>query len=363
MRTCKVCGAEAPELLDYCGRCVGKADEGELLRPHALPRRALELPPRIPRGGATTCRLCANACAPREGERGYCGVRMAMGGRLRYIWDGGAEKGLLHSYYDPLPTNCCAAWFCGAERGHNLAVFFYGCNYDCLFCQNAQHKHLDEGELVTVEELVKRALAPNVECICFFGGSPEPQLPFALRASRMVAERAREVGRKIRICWEWNGAGNPYLVRRAAEISLETGGIVKFDLKAWDEKRALALCGVSTRPSFENFRMVAEEFLPRASYPLLTATTLLVPGYIDEEEVGKIAEFIASISRDIPYSLLVFYPAYCMADLPVTSREQAVRCFRAAKDAGLKRVHVGNLHLLGLSFATFLSLAERAAKL
>jgi pyruvate formate lyase activating enzyme len=109
--------------------------------------------------------------------------------------------------------------------------------------------------------------------------------------------------------------------------------------------------------------MVAEEFLPRASYPLLTATTLLVPGYIDEEEVGKIAEFIASISRDIPYSLLVFYPAYCMADLPVTSREQAVRCFRAAKDAGLKRVHVGNLHLLGLSFATFLSLAERAAKL
>lgn len=361
MRRCKVCGAEAAELLDYCGRCVPQAQASELLRPHVLPRRALGLPPTIPRDGDITCRLCANACAPGEGELGYCGVRVVKGGRFHYVWEGGAEKGLLHSYYDPLPTNCCAAWFCGAERGRNLAVFFYGCNFDCLFCQNAQHKHLEDGELVTAEELAERALAPDVECVCFFGGSPEPQLPFAIRASRKAMEKARKSGRRIRICWEWNGAGNPNLVRQAAEISLETGGIVKFDLKAWDEKRALALCGVSTRPSFENFRMVAEEFLPRARYPFLTATTLLVPGYIDEEEVAKIAEFIASISPEIPYSLLVFYPAFCMADLGITPREQVVRCFRAAERAGLKRLYVGNLHLLGLSFTAFLSLVRNGA--
>lgn len=358
MRTCKVCGTETTELLDYCGRCVTRAEAVELLRPHALPRRALGLPPSIPRDGEVSCRLCANACAPREGERGYCGVREVRDGKLRYVWDGGATVGLLHSYYDPLPTNCCAAWFCGAGRGRNLAVFFYGCNFDCLFCQNAQHKHLEEGEPVTVGELAERALAPGVECICFFGGSPEPQLPFAIRASREVVRRAEEAGRRIRICWEWNGAGNPNLVRQAAELSLVTGGIVKFDLKAWDEKRALALCGVSTKPSFENFRLVAEEFLSRANHPLLTATTLLVPGYIDAEEVGRIAGFIASISREIPYSLLVFYPAYCMADLSVTPREQVVRCFRAALDAGLERVHVGNLHLLGLSFSALLDLVR-----
>lgn len=296
-----------------------------------------------------SCRLCANRCALQEGERGYCGLREARNGRIRYVWDGGAKRALLHSYYDPLPTNCCAAWFCGAQGGLNFAVFFYGCNFDCLFCQNAQHKHLEEGELISVEGFAARALAPRVHCICFFGGSPEPQLPFAILASRAVMRMAEDEGRRIRICWEWNGAGNPALVRRAAGISLETRGIVKFDLKAWDEKLALALCGVSTRPSFENFAMLAEEFLPRADYPFLTATTLLVPGYVDGEEVGRIAEFIASFSPEIPYSLLVFYPAYCMSDLPVTSKEQVIRCFRAAKDAGLRRIHVGNLHLLGLS--------------
>ncbi|MGY4707338.1 radical SAM protein [Candidatus Bipolaricaulota sp. J31] len=358
MLGCKDCGSEAAELLGRCGRCVTRSEEGELLRPHVITRRSLGLPPHIPRGGTVTCRLCANSCAPREGERGYCGLRAVRGGRLAYIWGGGADAGLLHAYYDPLPTNCCASWFCGAEGGVNFAVFFYGCNFDCLFCQNAQHKHLEEGELVPVGEFAERALAPRVKCVCFFGGSPEPQLPFAIRASKELLRRAEASGREIRICWEWNGAGNPHLVRQAAELSLATRGIVKFDLKAWDDKLSLALCGVLTRPAFENFAMVAEEILPRADHPLLTATTLLVPGYVDEEEVGRIAGFIASLSPRIPYSLLIFYPAYCMSDLPVTSREQAIRCYRAAREAGLERVHVGNLHLLGLSTEAFLALAQ-----
>jgi pyruvate formate lyase activating enzyme len=165
-----------------------------------------------------------------------------------------------------------------------LAVFFYGCNFDCLFCQNAQHKFLDEAQVISTTELVAQALAPKVRCVCFFGGSPEPQLPFALAAAREILEQGQ--GRGIRICWEWNGAGNPALVRQAASISLESKGIIKFDLKAWNEKVALALCGVSTKPTMENFQGVAEQFLHRASHPLLTATTLLVPGYVDEEEVG-----------------------------------------------------------------------------
>jgi len=333
---------------------VRKASHGELLAPHREVRGALKLPPVPPRRG-TPCRLCANACRIPEGELGYCGLRTARGGRVRYLWEEGAGVALAHTYYDPLPTNCCAAWFCGEREGKNLAVFFYGCNFDCLFCQNANHKFFDEGERISEEELVRWALAPGVRCVCFFGGSPEPQLPFAIRAARRIVEGS---GGRIRICWEWNGAGNPRLVLQAAELSLESGGIVKFDLKAWSEKLSLALCGVPTRPSFDNFRRVAEELLPAAGHPLLTATTLLVPGYVDEEEVGKIAEFIARLSPEIPYSLLVFYPAYCLSDLPVTPLEQAIRCYRAAVGAGLRHVHVGNLHLLGLSFTGFLTLVQ-----
>ncbi|MHA1205640.1 MAG: radical SAM protein, partial [Candidatus Heimdallarchaeaceae archaeon] len=71
----------------------------------------------------------------------------------------------------------------------------------------------------------------------------------------------------------------------------------------------------------------------------------LVPGYIDEEEVENIASFIADLNENIPYSLLAFYPQHMFKDLPVTSRELAESCERAAKKH-LKMVNIGNKHLL-----------------
>jgi pyruvate formate lyase activating enzyme len=79
---------------------------------------------------------------------------------------------------------------------------------------------------------------------------------------------------------------------------------------------------------------------------LLIANSLLVPGYIDEREIGAIAEFIAGLNPDIPYSLLAFHPQFYMSDLPVTSRVLAERCCQAATDAGLTNVRIGNMHLL-----------------
>jgi len=71
-----------------------------------------------------------------------------------------------------------------------------------------------------------------------------------------------------------------------------------------------------------------------------------VSGYVDEYEIECIARFIAQFDRDIPYSLLVFHPDFMMSDLPTTPIKQARSCYVAAKKH-LRRVHVGNLHLLG----------------
>jgi pyruvate formate lyase activating enzyme len=78
----------------------------------------------------------------------------------------------------------------------------------------------------------------------------------------------------------------------------------------------------------------------------LIANSLLVPGYIDEHEIGAIAKFVADLNPNIPYSLLAFHPQFYMSDLPVTSKDLANRCYQAAKDAGLSQVRIGNAHLL-----------------
>ena len=127
----------------------------------------------------------------------------------------------------------------------------------------------------------------------------------------------------MRICFEWNGAGNRLLVDRAAELALRSGGNVKFDLKCGSESVSRALSGVSNRRSFENFEMLFRRYGDkRPDMPLLTATTLLVPGYVDALEVEKIAGFLADLDRNIPYSLLVFHPDFIMSDLPITPYRQ-----------------------------------------
>jgi pyruvate formate lyase activating enzyme len=152
--------------------------------------------------------------------------------------------------------------------------------------------------------------------------------------------------RILRICYEWNGDGHPSLVERALETVSASGGNVKFDLKAYTPSLHVALTGFDKRRVLENFEMVYRKFYEgRRGLTVLAATTLLVPGYVDAEEVGKIAGFIASLDETIPYSLLVFHPDFMMQDLPITPSKQAFEAYRTAKKH-LKNVELGNIHLL-----------------
>ena len=366
-KKCRVCGEESPlisQALGVCASCIReRPDEASLFieEAHASTRRPYGLPSKVPKGPGISCGVCSNECRIGEGEKGFCGLRENRDGKLHQFTS--PRQGLLYMYLDPHVTNCCSAWFCpagtgvgypqyaygrGPERGYyNLAVFFYGCNFDCLFCQNASHKEISRGEEVEVEdfsELVENN--KRISCICFFGGSPEPQLPFALETSRTILKKNQD--RILRICFEWNGCGNPKLVKEAAKLALASGGNLKFDLKCFNPNMSLALSGASNQRAYENFRMIAEElYSERPGPPVLTATTLLVPGYVDAAEVDQIARFIADFNDEIPYSLLIFHPAFRMQDLPITPMKQVTDCYRAAKKH-LRRVNVGNLHLIGV---------------
>ncbi|HOM26895.1 MAG TPA: radical SAM protein [bacterium] len=350
MGYCKICKKEKllSENLGICLECIRQKPEEAISLADYVHKKVREgfnlpaFPPKTENG--FKCELCFNRCSIGKKEKGYCGLRENFNGFLKSKVS--QDKGVLDFYYDPIPTNCCAEWFCGADiegKGkYNLAVFFYGCSFDCLFCQNYSHKYIEKGKILSIENLLKWAIDDRVYCICFFGGSPEPQFPFIINFCEELMKK-----RKIRICFEWNGSGNEDFVRKIGEIALKSKGIIKFDLKAFDENLNIVLTGVSNKKTYQNFKLIAKEFLKKADYPLLTATTLLVPYYIDEIEVEKISKFISDLSHEIPYSLLIFYPEFYLKDLPVTPKETLYKCYNIAKKY-LKKLHIGNLHLLNL---------------
>jgi pyruvate formate lyase activating enzyme len=288
--------------------------------------------------------LCAQECRIGEAETGYCGLRTVRDSRLVNL-AGIPQRGILEWYRDPLPTNCVADWVCAGRRQsgyHNLAVFYASCTLDCLGCQNWHFRVAspNQSQGVTAKQLADVANAETF-CVCFFGGDPASQMAHALAAARHLANQG------VAVCWETAGTANPKMLDFAVQLSLESGGCIKFDLKAYDEVLHTVLTGGSNRRSLENFARAARRVSERPDPPLVVASTLLVPGYVDAAEVARIAGFIADLNPGIPYSLLGFAPHFRMTDLPRTSARHALEAQAAARRAGLKNVHIGNRHLLG----------------
>ena len=366
MGTCRACKRESNVISDrigFCKDCI-KTDFPciwpEIKKQHNISREMFQLPNAPPNStSGVKCNQCLHTCKIPENGIGFCGTRHVEGGRLK---GGRPHEGNLYYYHDPLPTNCVGSFVCpgcsdsgfpnfsktpGPEYGYkNLAVFYHSCSFNCLYCQNYHFK----SKTFSQERLSSKALADAVDsrttCICFFGGDPTPQILHAIKSSKIAIKRHS----LIRICWETNGAMDRRYLEQMAELSLKSGGCIKFDLKAWDERIHYALCGVSNKRTLDNFASLSTFINQRPELPFLIASILLVPGYVDEHEVRSIASFIAELNRDIPLSLLGFYPHFFLDDLPCTSKAHAIGCRDIAIDVGLKTVHIGNYHLLGNAY-------------
>jgi len=369
MGRCSLCGKQALTISSHLGVCIDclRRKPAKSLRVtskvHSDSRARFGLPPQPPRDtDGLLCGVCANKCVISAGGCGFCGLVSNINGRL--VRSGGtSDKGVLEWYYDDLPTNCVSWWFCPgctghgypkyaysaeAEYGHaNLSVFYGACSFDCLYCQNWHYRGLSASRrpTLTAKDLANK-VSRRVSCICYFGGDPSPQMPHSLETTRIALERAEAEKRILRICWETNGYMTSESSKRAAEYALESGGNIKFDLKTWSDELNLALCGVSNRPALDNFRTMGDKFFPeRKELPVLSVSTLLIPGYLDRFEVENIASFISQVDPNIPYTLLAFYPCYVMNDLPRTSQKQAMECYKSAAKH-LKNVRIGNAHLI-----------------
>lgn len=366
MPICPVCEKTAHHFSDAIGECpecaiLNDAPTDANREAHEKSRSPYGLPFPVPRApSGAECKLCGSACTIAAGERGFCGIRENREGRIVQRTKS-PTTGVYEWYFDPLPTNCVADWVCpggtgagypryshceGPEYGFkNLAVFLGSCSFNCLFCQNSSYKSLSQtlrsshptGHLSTL-------VAKDTACICFFGGDPSTQMPFVIRASEEAREKRS--GDILRVCLETNGCMNLSLLRRLMVHIVSSGGCIKFDLKAYSDNLFRKLTGQKKNASFRAFEEAAGFINHRPDPPPVVASTLLVPGYVGHRQVSHIARFIASLDSNIPYSLLAFYPRHMMRDIPKTKREAALNAQKAAHDAGLVNVRVGNVHLL-----------------
>jgi pyruvate formate lyase activating enzyme len=113
--------------------------------------------------------------------------------------------------------------------------------------------------------------------------------------------------------------------------------LFKVDLKSFDDRHYRQLGG-RLEPILQTIRRLhAMEFW-------IEIVTLLIPGFNDsDDELKRLAEFVASVSPDIPWHVSAFHKDYKMRDPDNTKPGDLKRAAEIGKRAGLRFVYAGNL--------------------
>lgn len=248
--------------------------------------------------------------------------------------------GLLHVPYgfvsslacDPIEKKPLYHFLPGSEV---LSFGMLGCNFHCEFCQNWSISQAGRDELaeavprpIGADEIVEQARRRAIPAIASTYNEPLVSLEWSLEIFR----QARGAG--LRTCYVSNGFASP-----EALLLLEPWlDAINVDLKCFSEAGYRQLGG-RLQPVLEAIRWLAGRGI------WVEATTLVVPGFNDSpEELGQCAEFLASVSRDLPWHVSAFHAAYRwdrgVTRTPAAAIERAVACGR---EAGLHHVYAGNL--------------------
>jgi pyruvate formate lyase activating enzyme len=277
-------------------------------------------------GDRVRCYACGHRCVILPGLDGICRVRYNDGGRLMapsgYVGaiqcDPTEKKPFFHAYPGSLA----------------LTFGMLGCDYHCGYCQN----------WVTSQALRDpKAIAAPIEI------SPQQMVEIARRQrARLVvssyneplitSEWAVEIFKQAKpagfVCaFVSNGNATPEVL----DYIRPWVDLYKIDLKGFNDKNYRKLGGVLDNV-LATIKMVHERGF------WLEIVTLLVPGFNDSaDEIKGAADFIASVSPDIPWHVTAFHQDYKMTGPDNTTVETLLRAADTGCEAGLNFVYAGNL--------------------
>lgn len=274
------------------------------------------------------CDVCPKFCKLREGQIGFCRARSNIGGKIVPINYGQATSLAL----DPIEKKPLMR-FCPGS--YILSYGSYGCNLRCPYCQNASISMAGPDNcphrLITPEGLTDLAVdlskqEPGNIGVAFTYNEPTVCFEFIRDTSKLL----HEAGLKSVV------VTNGGLVRKYADELLPHVDALNIDLKGFSDEFYRYVKG-----EFDTVKEFIKAAVEHKCHVELT--TLAIPTKNDDpEEMEREAEWIASISPDIPLHLSRFFPRYKVDDLPPTPAETIYRLKDIAQKK-LKYVYTGNL--------------------
>ncbi|MDO8805433.1 MAG: AmmeMemoRadiSam system radical SAM enzyme, partial [Elusimicrobiota bacterium] len=289
-------------------------------------------------GGKVRCQACAQRCLTAPGGCGRCGVRFNEGGVLKAPW------GYVSSAApDPIEKK---PFFHVLPGARTLSFGMFGCNFHCGFCQNWQIADVNPalfqeagqsggvkaaGGLKPLEtspaELVSEALAIGAGVVVSTYNEPLITAEWAAA----VFSGAKE--KKLRTAFVSNGYATP----ETAAFLRPVLDLWKVDLKCFSDENYRKVCGAELSKVLEGIRIIL------AAGFWVEVVTLVIPGFNDSDaELGAMADFLAGLSKDIPWHLTAFHPDHLMTGTPPTPQETLYRDRDIDRAAGNRYVYCGN---------------------
>lgn len=277
-------------------------------------------------GQRLRCYSCGHRCLIPEGRPGICKVRFNKGGIL-YVPAG--YVGALQC--DPVEKK---PFFHALPGSLALSFGMLGCDFKCGYCQNwltSQALRDPEAQsppqVVSADYLVGAAEHYGAPIIASTYNEP-------LITSEWAVEVFRVARREGLVCsYVSNGNATPEVL----EYIRPYVDLYKVDLKGFDDKNYRKLGGL-LQTVLDAIKLLVEKGF------WLEVVTLIVPGFNDgEDELKAIAEFLASVSLDIPWHVTAFHQDYKMLDRDNTPLRLLLRAAELGKQAGLRFVYAGNI--------------------
>jgi len=272
------------------------------------------------------CFACGHRCLIPEGKQGICRVRFNQGGKL--LVPSGYVAAL---QVDPIEKKPFFHVLPGAKA---MSFGMLGCDFHCANCQNWVTSQAlrdpaagSQPEEITPEQFVDLAKEHGAQVVTSTYNEPLITSEWAVE----IFKQAKKEG--LYTSYVSNGNGTPEVI----DYIKPWVDFYKVDLKGFDDKNYRSLGGELSKV-LDTIRLL------HAKGVWVEIVTLVIPGFNDsDEELTGIAEFLMSVSPDIPWHVTAFHKDYKMTDPDNTGVETLVRAAGIGKKAGLHFVYAGNI--------------------